>query len=235
MLITVMIPAYDELANLEMLLPKIREVAQSNSSDIFQVCVILRNRESVELVERLRFYGVEVLQRSPSDSFGDAIRSAILYLGTESDVTIFMDADGSHDPQTIPKLVEVMRSGDVDVAIASRYVGGGSSDNGVILKFMSRTLNTIFSVVLGIRARDISTNFKAYRSSALRQVSLSCNDFDILEELLLKLQRLNLGTFKVIEIPDHFYNRMSGESKRKLGPFIISYIATLYRLKRKKF
>ena len=234
MLITVMIPAYDELANLEILLQKINEVATSNSVDTFQICIILRNQESPDLIKQLRLHGVEVLQGSPTDSFGDAIRSAILHLERESDVTIFMYADGSHDPKTIPKLVEAMRSGENDVAIASRYIGGGSSDNGIILKLISRTLNTIFSAVLGIKARDISTNFKAYRSSSLRQVTLTCNDFDILEELLLKLQRLKPGEFKVTEIPDHFYNRMSGESNRRLGPFIIGYIATLFRLKYKK-
>ena len=111
---------------------------------------------------------------------------------------------------------------------------GGSSDNGITLRLMSRVLNTIFSLVLEIKAKDISTSFKAYRSNSLRQVNLSCNDFDILEELLLKLQRQKPTTFNVIEIPDHFYNRMSGESKRRLGPFIIGYVTTLYRLKYKK-
>jgi dolichol-phosphate mannosyltransferase len=234
MLVNVMIPAYDELSNLEILLPKIKEVAALNTVDTFQICIILRNQESPELIKQLRSYGVEVLQRSPTDSFGDAIRSAILHLKAESEITIFMDADGSHDPKTIPKLVEEMRSGKIDVAIASRYIGGGSSDNGIILKLMSRTLNIIFSVVLGIKARDISTNFKAYKSSALRQVNLTCNDFDVLEELLLKLQLLKSDEFQVMEIPDHFHNRMTGESKRRLGPFIIGYITTLFRLKYKK-
>ena len=234
MLINIMIPAYNELPNLEVLLPKINQIVASSSIDKFQICVILRNQELSSIVEKIEFYGVTVIKRAPTDSFGDAIRSAILNLQIESDVTIFMDADGSHDPNTIPKLVEVMKSDSVDVAIASRYTVGGSSDNGITLRLMSRVLNTIFSLVLEIKAKDISTSFKAYRSNSLRQVNLSCNDFDILEELLLKLQRQKPTTFNVIEIPDHFYNRMSGESKRRLGPFIIGYVTTLYRLKYKK-
>jgi dolichol-phosphate mannosyltransferase len=141
-----------------------------------------------------------------------------------------LDADGSHDPNTIPKLIHAIDSSDADVVVASRYVKGGRTDNGLILRIMSRVLNLIFGLVLGIKVRDISTNFKIYRSEILQELDLKCDKFDILEELLFAIRRKQ-GEIRIEEIPDHFHNRELGESKRKLGPFVIGYILTLIRLR----
>jgi len=226
-----MIPAYDELSNLELLIPILHEVLEPSLKDDFKVFIIVRNQEKDEVFSRIKSLGVTPVRRFPSDSFGDAIRTGISMIESSSDFTVFMDADGSHSPKTIPRLIECIKSQDADVVIASRYANGGSSDNGIVLRAMSKILNKVFATVLGIKAKDISTNFKVYQSRSLLQVNLECNAFDILEELLLKLQRLNKRNFKVIEIPDHFYNRISGESKRRLGLFILGYITTLFRLK----
>jgi dolichol-phosphate mannosyltransferase len=142
-----------------------------------------------------------------------------------------MDADGSHNPMTVRKLLKETSGEKVDVVIASRYVDGGSTDNQYLLKLMSKTLNFVYGKVLGINAQDISTNFKLYSSKELKKVSLTCNEFDILEELLLKLKRQKFNDFSIIEVPDHFHNRVHGVSKRKLGPFIVGYVITLFRLR----
>jgi dolichol-phosphate mannosyltransferase len=98
---------------------------------------------------------------------------------------------------------------------------------------MSRFLNLGYSLVLGLKIQDVSTNFKLYRSSALLVEELQCENFDIVEEILARALRAKKG-LKVVEVPDHFFERKAGESKRKLGPFIASYLLTLYRLRRGK-
>ena len=98
---------------------------------------------------------------------------------------------------------------------------------------MSRLLNLGYSLVLGLKIKDVSTNFKLYRSSALLVDELQCENFDIVEEILARALRAKKG-LKVVEVPDHFFERKAGESKRKLGPFIASYLLTLYRLRRGK-
>lgn len=231
MLVSVMIPAFDEMENLEKLLPRITNVTEMHPEYKFEIYVICRESEDERNLIRLTQLGSTPVKRMPSDSFGDAIRSAIRSIPENSDYTIFMDADGSHNPLTIPRLVAEAISSDSDVVIASRYVAGGTTDNNALLRSMSRVLNYVFGLVLGIQAKDISTNFKIYNSKSLGKVALQCQQFDILEELLLKLQNQSPENFKILEIPDHFYNRDLGESKRKLGPFIIRYVATLIRLK----
>jgi len=227
-LIDIVIPAYDELPNLRILIPKINSILQPSFQ--FNLNVILRNDESNEVFDEILNLKANPIRRMDGDSFGDAIRTGVKSISPNSKYTVFMDADGSHDPNTIPRLIYAIENTGSDVVVASRYVKGGKTDNGVVLRMMSRILNLIFGIVLGIKARDISTNFKVYKSDVLRGVKLQCNNFDILEELLIQIRHQS-GKIKVEEIPDHFHNRELGESKRRLGPFIVGYILTLIRLR----
>ena len=70
-----------------------------------------------------------------------------------------------------------------------------------------------------------------YRADLIRQVKLTSVNYDVLEEVLL-LMKIKAGKdgFKVAEIPITFNKRLAGESKRRLIPFIISYIKTMFRL-----
>ena len=95
---------------------------------------------------------------------------------------------------------------------------------------MSHILNGIYRLVTGVKAKDLSTNFRMYRADVLREIKLTCTNYDVLEEVLL-LMKLKIGKdFKVGEIPITFNKRIAGESKRRLIPFIISYIKTMFRL-----
>lgn len=231
MKIDVMIPAYDEFLNLSSLIPKIRDLIDVQKYGELRLHVIHRFDETEEEIEKLKKLQVNLIRRLPSNSFGDAIRSGVKSIPVDSALTIFMDADGSHNPSTIPRLIEIMHDQNIDVGIASRYIKGGSTDNNLILKIMSRVLNSVFGAVLGIQAKDVSTNFKIYRSHQLSKIELRCDKFDILEEVLIRLRQQKKNEFTIQEIPDHFHNRVHGESKRRLGPFIVGYIFTLIRLR----
>jgi dolichol-phosphate mannosyltransferase len=142
-----------------------------------------------------------------------------------------MDADGSHEPTSIIRLVNEAKQSGADIVIASRYISGGKTENSMVLKLMSKILNKIFSLILGIGCKDVSTNFKIYRSDLIRDIELSCKNFDVVEELLLKAKIKSGANFSFVEIPDHFQQRKFGETKRKLSVFIMSYIVTLVKLR----
>ena len=116
------------------------------------------------------------------------------------------------------------------VVVASRYTKGGTTDNSVALRTMSRTLNMAYRIILGIRCKDVSTNFKLYRRADLAQITLTCKDFDVVEELLFRLKMLHGKALVIKEIPDRFFERTHGVTKRRLGPFVVSYIKTLLYL-----
>jgi dolichol-phosphate mannosyltransferase len=214
------------------LLPELQEATRNLNGQGFtcRVVVVLSGLESdaecVPLIQNLNF---ECIRRSPTNSFGDAIRSGFHYVASDSDLVVTMDADGSHSPRTISKLLE--QANQADVVVASRYVFGGSSANPLHLKLMSRLLNLVFRLLMGIKCSDLSTNFKVYHGNDIMNISLSCENFDVIEELLVKIRRRHKDDFKIVEVPDHFDERKFGKTKRKLGVFIVGYILTLIRLR----
>lgn len=230
-LVEINIPAYDEFLNLKTLIPQIQATLKEKTSIDFLIKIVVRLDESNEVIQSLETLGVRVLKRHPDNSFGSAIRTAITNLEVNSIYTVFMDADGSHNPNRLTQLIACMDSAEYDVVIASRYIAGGQTDNGKLLIFLSRILNKIYSYAMHIDCRDVSTNYKIYRTSILRGLDLKCKNFDVVEELLFMVNARRNFKLRFLEIPDHFEERKSGISKRKLGPFIITYVLTLLKLR----
>lgn len=126
-----------------------------------------------------------------------------------------MDADFSHDPKDIGRLVNTLKEMKCDVTVGSRYVkGGGVSDKwSFFRKFISRFGNFYANIVTGLKIKDCTSGFKAYRTEALRAmdfntISLSGYGFQI--QLLQEATRKN---FKICEVPIYFDERAVGKSK----------------------
>lgn len=223
--LSVVLPAYEEAANLRMLLPRLKKslTGLKVSHEILVVDTVEPRDDTAELCAQ---YGVQCLQRSPTNAFGDAYRTGIR--ATRGRHVLFMDADGSHPPEFIPFLNQ--HASEHDTVIASRYVRGGRTENSPILELMSRVLNITYSVVLGIRCRDMSNSFKIYDGRRLRALDLRCDNFDIVEEIMVGLAH-DGGSLRIKEVPFTFKQRAKGESKRNLFAFVLSYLFTLMRLR----
>jgi dolichol-phosphate mannosyltransferase len=228
--LSVVIPAYEENENLKVLIPLILAELKKLPLTSFQILVVMRLNEERDSLRAIELLGARSIKRVGDDSFGSAIKTGVNVCGRSSSHLLFMDADGSHSPHSIPKLWKASHEYSADVVIASRYVKGGSTANSWMQIQMSRALNAIYSIVLGIGAKDISTNFKIYKTELLENLDLRCSNYDIVEELLLKIKRKKKNLV-LVEIPDHFEQRLSGQSKRKLSVFIASYVITLFRLR----
>jgi len=171
-------------------------------------------------------HGVVYINREGGNFFGDAVRTVISHAKGKN--IVFMDADGSHSPEFIPTMYQFMN--EYDIVIASRYVEGGGTDNAKILVWMSLILNYIYSLVLRLKCKDVSNSFKIYRSSLLKDLTLRCNNFDIVEEILFKIVRNN-EMVRIKEVPFTFKKRMFGETKRDLLLFIFTFIVTIVKLR----
>ncbi len=227
--LSVVMPAYEELPNLRELLPRLLATVAAVPNLLTVINVVVPSFTGQDEMEELRLLGATPVLRGPTDSFGDAIRSGIAAADPAADFVVIMDADGSHDPATIPRLLEAARS--AHVVVASRYISGGASDNSFLLRTQSRVLNGAYRVILGISCQDISTNFKLYRRGDLAQITLTSADFDIVEELLFRLKMIHGRSLVIAEVPDRFLARHHGVTKRKLGPFVVSYLRTLVYLR----
>lgn len=223
--VSVVLLAYREEENLRILLPQIKKYMAETGAE-YELLVIdaaepADNTESVCKEQGARY----IPQEEPH--FGGAFRTGIRY--ASMDKFLILDSDGSHNPKYIPELYKKFTSENLDVAIGSRYVKGGVTHDAKSSVLMSKILNGAFRLCLGINAKDISTDYRIYRTEQLKKVALSCDNYDVLQEVLLKL-KMNKKNLSVGEVPITFDKRMFGESKRRLLPFVLSYLGTLFRL-----
>lgn len=99
-----------------------------------------------------------------------------------------MDSDGSHPPKSIPAIHKMFVEEKCDVVIGSRYVKGGVTNDAKSSQIMSHMLNFAFRVCLGLHANDLSTDYRMYHTKQLKKVKLTCENYDVLEEVLLRLK-----------------------------------------------
>jgi len=223
--ISVVLPAFQEEENLRLLIPRLITV-MNDIGKTYEILVIDTMRPLDDTNGVCKVHNCTYIARIGGNSFGDAIRTGIS--NAQGKYIVFMDADGSHAPEFIEKLCTHHLS--ADIVIASRYIENGYTENNKILTLMSRSLNLTYRLVLGVKCHDLSNSFRLYEASQLKKLTLQCSNFDIVEEILLKLARNN-NHLAIVEIPFTFKQRMFGKSKRNLFLFIFTYIYTLIRLR----
>ncbi len=226
--LTVIIPAYREGENLKEILPGL--LAMLEMSDCQWEVLIVDTEDPLDDTEvvcrsfdnsRLRH-----LRRSSGPSFGSAVRTGIA--ASSGRYLVFMDGDGSHDPAFVLKLFE--QRDNADVVVASRYIAGGGTENSFVLKLMSYAVNLAFRVMFSLNCKDVSNSFKLYQGEQIRALRLTSNNFDIIEEILVKLKRRK-PELNILEIPFMFRNRVHGTTKRNLISFAMTFGMTLVRLR----
>lgn len=225
-MISIVIPAYKEAENLKFILPKIKKVMNSRNLE-YEVLVIDTMTPLDDTEEICQKNNARYISRKNGNTYGDAIRTG--FECVKGEYTVVMDADGSHNPKEILKFYKVIQNHKIDLVIGSRYCRGGQTDNVFILKLMSWVLNVTYRLFFKLNVHDVSDSFRMYRTDQLRQLSFECDNFDIVEEILIKLSIIN-RPFIVYEVPIRFNKRVYGDSKRNLIKFMVSYIKTMYKL-----
>ncbi|MBP3923510.1 MAG: glycosyltransferase [Ruminiclostridium sp.] len=224
MSISVVLLAYKEAENLKVLLPQIKEKIEATGEN-YEMIIVDTAQPLDNTSEVCEQFGARyVNQRYPG--FGGAFRTGIEE--AQFDKFLIMDSDGSHNPVYITDIYNRFCQG-ADLVIGSRYVKGGKTNDAFSSIVMSKILNTVFRIVIGVKAKDISTDFRMYDTAQLKKTELTCQNYDVLQEVLMRLKQNN-KKLVIAEVPISFDKRMFGESKRRLIPFIIGYIKTMFRL-----
>ena len=156
---------------------------------------------------------VEVLHRPRKEGIGPAyIAGFKRALAGGADVVVQMDADFSHDPADLPRLLEALR--DADVALGSRYVdGGGVTDWGSLRRAISRAGGSYARVLLGVNVNDLTGGFKAFRREVLESIDLDSVDaVGYAFQVEVTYRAIQAG-FRVVEVPITFRDRRIGDSK----------------------
>ncbi|MBD3305623.1 glycosyltransferase [candidate division KSB3 bacterium] len=142
---------------------------------------------------------------------GDGIRVGIRE--ATGDVIVFMDADGSHDPQDIPRLVKPILDGQADLVIGSRMTGGSDELHGDISRFIRMTGSHILLLMINyrwdIRLTDCQNGYRAIKTEVARKIQLTEDLHTIEEEMVMKCLK---HRYRVTEVPSHEYERQYGSS-----------------------
>ena len=224
--LSVVMPAYREADALRKLLPKL--IASLKRLELHHEIIVSDSMEQIDdTADVCGQFAVRHIRRTGGNAYGDAVRSGIR--ATHGKYVLLMDADGSHNPDEIERLWSSRAHS--DIVIGSRYVSGGGTENPFILILMSRVLNYMYEFAFRLPVRDISNSFRLYHGDQLRPLELVSNNFEIVEEILIRLVCGPTGA-TVSEVPVTFEKRKAGESKRNLPAFMISYMASIGRLRR---
>jgi len=213
--VTVVVPTYNEADNLPAL---VGELFAQPLPDL-QVLVVDDNSPdgTGQLAEELASrtpHRMSVMHRTGPRGLGrayvDGFRRALQH-GAEAIVQ--MDADFSHSPTDVPRLVAQMA--DYDVAVGSRYVAGGRIDEhwSVGRYALSWWANLYARSILGLKTQDATAGFKCWRRSALEAIDLSrirSNGYVFQVEMTYVSERLGL---RICEVPIYFEDRRIGKSK----------------------
>jgi dolichol-phosphate mannosyltransferase len=212
-LVAVVLPTYNESENIARLLTQLRTVLPDG-----RLCVVDDNSPdgTGEIAERCaaELGGIEVLHRPRKQGLGSAYRQGFAHVISQGvDVVVSMDVDFSHDPLVIPAMLAAIEDGS-DAVIGSRYVNGGGTKNWPIhRRLLSRWGNLYTAAVLGVKVRDCTSGFRAYRATALASIApetTKAEGYAFLSELVVRLSRRGL---KISEVPILFVDRENGTSK----------------------
>lgn len=210
--IAVIIPTYNERANIEQTAGRIRRavpdadllVVDDNSPD-----------GTGEIAGKLAAEDghVHVLHREEKAGLGAAYIAGFRWALAEGyDVLVEMDADGSHQAEELPLLLDALKN--ADLVLGSRWVAGGTVRNWPKSReLLSRGGNTYARLMLGIGLKDATGGYRAYRASTLRTIGLDevesqgyCFQID------LAMRAIRAG-LRVVEVPITFVERVHGTSK----------------------
>ncbi|MFP7760343.1 polyprenol monophosphomannose synthase [Marisediminicola sp. LYQ134] len=211
----IVLPTFDEIENIDSMVGRIRQsVPSADLLIVDDASPDGTGRRADDLAATDA--GISVLHREAKGGLGAAYLAGFdraIEGGYEFVVEI--DADGSHNPATLPAMIAAARKG-ADLVIGSRWVPGGRVENWPWLRqVISRGGNTYSRLVLGSSIRDLTSGFRVLRTAALRHAHLSTvssQGYCFQVEMAWRLER---GGARVVEHPITFIERVHGVSKMR--------------------
>ena len=226
----IIIPTYNEKENIQEL---VKEIDNLNIEDL-SILVVDDNSpdKTGEIADRLKDnYPVEVLHRQGKQGLGSAYRAGFKYcLENNAEYIFEMDADFSHKPKDIPRMLQAAQGG-ADLVIGSRKIKGGSIVGWNAWRhFCSDGAMFASRLILGLKTKDVTAGFRCFKAETLKKIKyeeVKSNGYAFQEEMIYRAEKAGL---KVVEVPVVFLDRQKGKSKLNKKD-IIDFFVTIIRLR----
>jgi len=211
MKVTIIVPCYNEIDTIELILNKVAEfdtypkqviVVDDGSTDGTRELLEKNLRQTI-LIDDLIFHDKNLGK-------GAAIKTALKHASGE--VVIIQDADLEYDPRDYSKLLSPIVNGDADVVFGSRFSGGELSR---VLYFWHRVGNGVLTLLSNIftnlNLADMECGYKAYRKDVLDQIVITRRGFDCEPEIVSKIARLKP---RIYQVGVSYYGRTYEDGKK---------------------
>jgi dolichol-phosphate mannosyltransferase len=226
MSLAIVIPTYNEALNLPHLVPRIRDVAPDAT-------IVVVDDGSPDGTSRVaRDLGVTVVDRATKSGRGGAVLAGLVKAAEQPEVTGFveMDADLSHQPEELQRLLDVADG--ADMVVGSRYLAGARIEGWPVRrKIWSRMSNRVIRSVLGVPMSDFTNGYRFYSRRAVDHLTsrrLRETGYISLSEWAFSLHRARMT---IREVPTTFINRRLGESNMSTGE-ALNALRGLVRMRR---
>ena len=212
MKIFVITPTYNEKKNIKELIEKINIL-----NNEINILVVDDNSPdgTYKIVENLKktFKNLFLIKRHKKEGLGSAYIAGIKFaLSQKADLIIQMDADMSHDPESIKDLIDASKKN--DLVIGSRYISGINVVNWPIHRLIiSYGANLYSRVITGLPIKDATGGFKCWKRKVLENININSIQSQGYSFQIEMTYRAWLKKYKIVEIPIIFVDRTIGESK----------------------
>ena len=236
MRVAVVLPMYDEADNVGPLLARLASVRANSGLDLLAIAVDDGSRDAtrrrlVEAEARWTFlrHVAHPVNRGLAAALRTGIAAALAERQPPVDAIVCMDADLTHAPEDLPRLIEPLRQDRADFVLGSRYVpGGGMRDVPWARRAISILGNRVGRRLLGVDVADLTSGYRAARADVYRAIRLEEPGFGIQLEGTVKAHRAG---FRVAEVPITLGVRRKGYSKMAYTrAFWIGYARLFVRL-----
>lgn len=214
--LSIIIPCIDEAKNLQELLPLVKSFIGEDVA--YEIIVVDGGSQDNTMLVAEGLGAIPIKQKGKG--YGNALNSG--FANARGEYILTMDADLSHHPSLIPNMFK--RRHEADVLVASRYITRGYSKANFSRQLISWLANQSFKHLIQFPVNDVSSGFRIYRRDAIKSIEIKNQNYNALQEILLKLYA-NGETIK--EIPFHYRHRQKGKSKAKFLRFGLEYLLYL--------
>ncbi|HEY6417881.1 MAG TPA: glycosyltransferase [Candidatus Binataceae bacterium] len=218
--VSVILPVVNERDNLRALIPRLAAILDRER--ISYEVIVVDGGSTDGTRETAETLGARVVAERRR-GYAGAIETG--FAEARGDYVLTLDADLSHEPDFVAKMWRARERG--DVVIASRYARGGVAYTSHIRRVTSELLNAVLRRMLSMPISDMSSGYRLYRREALRDLHLESQNFEVQEEVLV---RLYARGYSAVEVPFTYFPREAGRSHAKLFSFGWTIMRSAFKL-----
>jgi len=219
-LVSVVMPVYNEVRTLEEILRRLARVGfqkeiiivddySTDGSREFLKRVSEEGLSAIDPAASSTTQSVQVIFQPVNQGKGAALRAG--FKAATGDIVIIQDADLEYDPNDIPHVIQPIIHGDADVVFGSRFTGTPRRVLYYWHTVLNAVLTTASNISTGLNLTDIETCYKAFRREVLQAIRLEEDRFGVEPELTAKVAK---GRYRIYEVPISYYGRTYAEGKK---------------------